>query len=52
MACLEPLQTSKMECHAKIVTGLKPLTILAKQSILDVCSGSKHASVRVSKPSF
>ena len=32
----EPYQTSKMECFAKIVNGLKPLAIFAKISILDI----------------
>ena len=32
----EPCQTSKMECFAKIVHGLTPLTIFAERSILDV----------------
>ena len=32
----EPCQTSKMKCFAKIINGLKLLTIFAKRSILDV----------------
>ena len=32
----EPRQTSKMKFLGKIVNGLKPLTIFAKGSILDV----------------
>ena len=33
-----------MELFAKTVNNLKPLTIFAKSSVLDVCSGSKYAS--------
>ena len=43
-AYLEPLQTSKTELFAKIVNGFKLLTVFAKSSILEVCSGSKYAS--------
>ena len=39
-------QKSKMELFAQIVNGFKSLTIFAKSSILDVCRGSKSASVR------
>ena len=35
-ANLELPQTSRMESFAKILSGLKPLTIVAKLSILDV----------------
>ena len=40
----EPCQTSKTERFAKIVNGLKSLTILAICSILDVRQGSEYAS--------
>ena len=40
----EPCQTSKMECFAKIVNGLKLLIIFAKRSVLDVWQGSKYTS--------
>ena len=40
----EPLQASKVELFAYTVNSLKPLTIFAKSSILDICSGSKYAS--------
>ena len=33
---LEPIQTSKMKLFVKIVYSLMPLTILTKNSILDV----------------
>ena len=33
-----------MECFAKIISGFLPLTIFAKQSILDVWTVSQHAS--------
>ena len=32
-----------MECWAKRINGLKPLTIFAKGSILDVWQGSEYA---------
>ena len=32
----EPCEVSEMECFAKIVNGLMPLPIFAKQFILDV----------------
>ena len=34
------LQTSKMECFVKTLTGFQKLTIIAKLSILDVCENS------------
>ena len=40
---LEPCQTSKIECLTKKVNRFKPLTIFAKQSILDVWQGSGYA---------
>ena len=40
----ESSQTSEMEFFVKTVTGWKPLTILAKSSILDVSVGSEYAS--------
>ena len=43
-AYLEPLQASKMELLAKIVSGFKLLTVLAKSSTFDVCNGSKYTS--------
>ena len=39
----EPCQTSKIERLAKIVNGQKPLTIFAKNSILDVRQGFEYA---------
>ena len=36
--------TSKMECFVKIVNGWKPLTIITKHSILDVCSSPRSTS--------
>ena len=42
-AYLEPLQTSKIELFAKIANSFKPLTVFAKNFMLDVCSGSKYA---------
>ena len=33
-----------MECFVEIVNGLKPLTIFAKRSILNVWQGSEYAS--------
>ena len=41
---LESMQTSKVELFTKRVNGFKWLTVFAKTSILDICSGSKHAS--------
>ena len=43
-ACLEPWSISKMTYVAKIVNGLKPLTILAKFTIFDVWQGYDYAS--------
>ena len=37
-------QTSKTGCSVKIINIRKPLTIFAKQSILDVWKGSRYAS--------
>ena len=39
----EPYQLSKMERFAKIINGFQPLTIFAKQSILDVWQDSEYA---------
>ena len=36
-----PAKTSKMERYTKIVNGFQPLTIFAKNFILDVWQGSK-----------
>ena len=41
---LEPSQISKIDRLAKIVNGWKPLSILAKGSILGVWLGSEYAS--------
>ena len=41
---LVPIQISKMELILKIVNSLMPLTILTKNSILDVWLGSKIAT--------
>ena len=41
----EPYQKSKMVRFAKIVNGLKLLTIFAKSSILDVWLGSEYIFV-------
>ena len=38
------LRTTKMELLAKIVSGFKLLTVLAKSSTFDVCNGSKYTS--------
>ena len=43
-ACSEPSQTSKLELFAKILNGWKPLTIIAKSSILGVRLSSTYAS--------
>ena len=40
----KPCLTSEMELFAKIVNGLKPLTVFTKSSILDLGQGSEHAS--------
>ena len=42
----EPSQTSKMELFAKIVNGLKPLTVFVKSSILDVWIGLMHRKTK------
>ena len=51
----KPLQTSKMECFATIVNGFqllltltKPLTIVAKHSILDGCRSPGYGSAFIS----
>ena len=33
-----------MELFAKLINGIRPLTIFAKQSILDVAQGYNHTS--------
>ena len=38
------LETSKMECFVKTLTGFPKLTIIAKLSILDVCENSGKGS--------
>ena len=43
-AYLERSQTYTMELFGKIVKGFKPLTISAKNSIVDVRMGSKYTS--------
>ena len=48
---LEPIQTSKMELFVKIVNILRPLTILTKSSILDLCLCSKNATKSFNKAS-
>ena len=39
----EPCQTSMMKLFAKIVNGLKPVTIFGKNSILDIWQGSEYS---------
>ena len=46
---LVPIQISKMELFVKIVTSLMSLTILAKNSNLDVWLGSKIATKSFNK---
>ena len=41
-ACFDHCKHLKMELFAKTVNGLKPLTLFAKRSILDVCNGSEY----------
>ena len=38
----DPQQTSKMECFATKVKGLKPLCITARSPILNICGSSRH----------
>ena len=40
----EPSQTSEMELFTKTVNGLKPLTVFAKKSILDIKFPTVHVS--------
>ena len=40
-------QTSEIECFAEIAYSWKPLTILAKRSILDLSLGSEYAYASV-----
>ena len=40
----DPRRHQKIESFAKIVNGWKPLTIVAKFSILDVCGGLNYIS--------
>ena len=47
VAYSEPCQTSKMERFAKIFNSLKPLTISAKRTILDIWQSSKYDTVNV-----
>ena len=42
----EPKQTSKMELFAKVVNGLKSLTVFVKSSILDVWIGLMHTKTK------
>ena len=37
-------QTSKMELFAKLISGIQPLTIFTKHSILDVSQGYDYTS--------
>ena len=43
-ACSQPNQTSKIEIFVKMVHGFRPITISAKNSILDVWQGSEYTS--------
>ena len=38
-------QTSQMELLAKVVNGFQPLTVFARNSVLDVWEGSEYASI-------
>ena len=40
----EPCQTSKTKCLTKKVNGFQPLSIYAKNSILDIWQGSDYVS--------
>ena len=44
MQTQEPCQTSKMKCLTKKVNGFQPLSIYAKNSILDIWQGSDYVS--------
>ena len=46
-ACAEPCQTPQAECFAKTINREKPLTILAKRSILDVLYGFEYVLSRL-----
>ena len=47
--CSEPNRTSNMELFAITVAGFYPLTIVIKNSILDVQLGSEYASALLFK---
>ena len=48
----QPSQIFKMELFAKIVNTWKPLTIFAKNSILDIWQGSEYVSMDLSYYSY